>query len=70
MGSWRNWPLRDKKENSKQVWKDLRSAFKEIDKKRSTAISDIETQCKEMFVEDRVLQRIKQWRNSSRLKKI
>src|SRR6056300_181363 len=31
----------------------LRSAFKEIDKKkRSTAISEIETQCKEMFVED------------------
>ena len=31
----------------------LRSAFKEIDKKkRSTAISEIETQCKEMFIED------------------
>ena len=31
----------------------LRSAFKEIDKKkRSTAISEIENQCKEMFVED------------------
>ena len=33
--------------------KDLRSAFKEIDKKkRSTAISEIETKCKEMFAED------------------
>ena len=31
----------------------LRTAFKEIDKKkRSTAISEIETQCKEMFAED------------------
>jgi polyribonucleotide nucleotidyltransferase len=31
----------------------LRSAFKEIDKKkRSTAIAEIEAQCKEMFVED------------------
>ena len=31
----------------------LRSAFKEIDKKkRSTAISEIETKCKEMFAED------------------
>ena len=31
----------------------LRNAFKEIDKKkRSTAISEIETQCKEMFAED------------------
>ncbi len=33
--------------------KDLRKAFKEIDKKkRSTAISEIDTKCKEMFVED------------------
>ena len=33
--------------------KGLRSAFKEIDKKkRSNAISEIETQCKEMFTED------------------
>jgi polyribonucleotide nucleotidyltransferase len=32
---------------------DLRKAFKEIDKKkRSTAISEIETKCKEMFSED------------------
>jgi len=32
---------------------DLRKAFKEIDKKkRSTAISEAETKCKEMFVED------------------
>ena len=31
----------------------MRSAFKEIDKKkRSTAISEIETQCKEMFAEE------------------
>ena len=31
----------------------LRNAFKEIDKKkRSTAISEIETKCKEMFIED------------------
>ena len=34
----------------------LRSAFKEIDKKkRSTAISEIETQCKEMVAEDESL---------------
>ena len=34
----------------------LRNAFKEIDKKkRSTAISEIETQCKEMFAEDESL---------------
>ena len=33
--------------------KDLRKAFKEIDKKkRSTAISEIDTKCKEMFLED------------------
>ncbi len=32
---------------------DLRKAFKEVDKKkRSTAISEIDTKCKEMFVED------------------
>ena len=37
----------------KNLKKDLRSAFKEIDKKkRSTAISEIENQCKEMFAED------------------
>ena len=31
----------------------MRSAFKEIDKKkRSTAISEIETKCKEMFADD------------------
>ena len=35
------------------VESDLRKAFKEIDKKkRSTAILDIETKCKEMFVDD------------------
>jgi len=34
----------------------LRSAFKEIDKKkRSTAISEIEAQCKEMFAEDEAI---------------
>ena len=34
----------------------LRNAFKEIDKKkRSTAISEIETKCKEMFAEDESL---------------
>ena len=34
----------------------LRSAFKEIDKKkRSTAIAEIETQCKEMFAEDETI---------------
>ena len=33
--------------------KDLRKAFKEIDKKkRSTAISEIDTKCKEMFADD------------------
>ncbi len=33
--------------------KDLRKAFKEVDKKkRSTAISEIDAKCKEMFVED------------------
>ena len=38
---------------SKALEADLRTAFKEIDKKkRSTAISEAETKCKEMFVED------------------
>ena len=42
-----------KKKIAEKFEKDLRSAFKEIDKKkRSTAISEIETQCKEMFAED------------------
>ena len=42
-----------KKKISDKFEKTLRSAFKEIDKKkRSTAISEIETQCKEMFAED------------------
>ena len=42
-----------KKKISAAVEKDLRKAFKEIDKKkRSTAISEIETKCKEMFAED------------------
>ena len=42
-----------KKKISDKFEKGLRSAFKEIDKKkRSTAISEIEAQCKEMFVED------------------
>ncbi len=38
---------------TKALEADLRIAFKEIDKKkRSTAISEAETKCKEMFVED------------------
>ena len=42
-----------KKKISEAVEADLRKAFKEIDKKkRSTAISEIETKCKEMFIED------------------
>ena len=42
-----------KKRITKAVEADLRKAFKEIDKKkRSTAISEIETKCKEMFVDD------------------
>ena len=42
-----------KKKIAEKFEKGLRSAFKEIDKKkRSTAISEIETQCKEMFAED------------------
>ena len=41
-----------KKKIAKKFESGLRSAFNEIDKKRSTAISEIETQCKEMFVED------------------
>jgi len=42
-----------KKKIASAVEADLRKAFKEIDKKkRSTAISEIETKCKEMFTED------------------
>ena len=42
-----------KKKIAEKFEKSLRSAFKEIDKKkRSTAISEIENQCKEMFSED------------------
>ena len=42
-----------KKKISTKFEKDLRNAFKETDKKkRSTAISEIETQCKEMFKDD------------------
>ncbi|MDC0511382.1 polyribonucleotide nucleotidyltransferase, partial [Pelagibacteraceae bacterium] len=42
-----------KKKIADAVEADLRKAFKEIDKKkRSTAISEIEIKCKEMFVED------------------
>jgi polyribonucleotide nucleotidyltransferase len=42
-----------KKKIAGAVETDLRKAFKEIDKKkRSTAISEIETKCKEMFIED------------------
>ena len=42
-----------KQKLAKALEADLRKAFKEIDKKkRSTAISEIETKCKEMFAED------------------
>ena len=42
-----------KKQIADKVETGLRSAFKEIDKKkRSNGISEIETQCKEMFAED------------------
>ena len=42
-----------KKKIAAAVEADLRKAFKETDKKkRSTAISEIETKCKEMFAED------------------
>ncbi|MDC0525196.1 polyribonucleotide nucleotidyltransferase [Pelagibacteraceae bacterium] len=42
-----------KKKIASAVELDLRKAFKEIDKKkRSTAISEIEIKCKEMFVDD------------------
>jgi len=42
-----------KEKIAKALEADLRSAFKEIDKqKRSNAISDAETKCKEMFAED------------------
>ena len=42
-----------KKKITSKFEKSLRSAFKEIDKKkRSTAISEIESQCKEMFSDD------------------
>ena len=42
-----------KKKIAKTFEADLRKAFKEIDKKkRSTAISEIDTKCKEMFAED------------------
>ena len=42
-----------KKKISEKFEKDLRSAFKEVDKKkRSTSISEIDSKCKEMFFED------------------
>ena len=45
-----------KKKISEKFETGLRSAFKEIDKKkRSTAISEIETQCKELFADDESL---------------
>ena len=45
-----------KKKISEKFESSLRNAFKEIDKKkRSTAISEIETQCKEMFSEDETI---------------
>ena len=47
-----NWSFRNQK-IAGNFEKGLWSAFKEIDKKkRSTAISGTETQCKKMFVED------------------
>ena len=45
--------VKSKKKISTSFETDLRKAFKEVDKKkRSTAISEIDTKCKEMFVED------------------
>ena len=45
-----------KKKITEKFEKSLRSAFKEIDKKkRSTAISEIETQCKELFVKEETI---------------
>ena len=45
-----------KEKISKKFESNLRSAFKEIDKKkRSTSISEIEEQCKEMFAEDETI---------------
>ena len=49
--------IKDYKEVKKKIAdafeSDLRKAFQEVDKKkRSTAISEIDTKCKEMFVED------------------
>ena len=42
-----------KKKITKEFETDLRKAFKEVDKKkRSTAISEIDIRCKEMFLED------------------
>ena len=42
-----------KKKLQKNLRSDLRKAFKEVDKKkRSTAISDIDTKCKDMFKDD------------------
>ena len=42
-----------KKKIAEKFEKDLRAAFKEIDKKkRSTAISEIDSKCKDMFLED------------------
>ena len=44
---------RGKKRIAEKFESNLRSAFKEIDKKkRSSAISEVETQCKEMFASD------------------
>ncbi len=45
-----------KEKISKSFEADLRKAFKEVDKKkRSNAISDIDTKCKEMFAEDETI---------------
>ena len=49
-----------KKKIKAKFEKDLRTAFNEIDKKkRSSAISEIDNQCKEMFKDDSQLQKIK-----------
>ena len=45
-----------KKKITEKFGKELRVAFKEIDKKkRSNAISDIETRCKELFLDDELV---------------
>ena len=53
MGDRESRSFKNKRENCKVFRKRSEKAFKEVDKKkRSTAISDIDTKCKEMFAED------------------